>query len=156
MAEQMYNRGIYLLATAALNLSSETIKVMLIQPGYIFDPDHNFVSDITGGSPNYEVNEDASGTGYNAGFSGSGRKTLSGKTVTQNDTDDRTEFDHDDFLWPAIDAGIVLAAVYYKEGTSDADSELIMYTAPDDAINTGGGDLTIAPQANGVIWGIGS
>jgi hypothetical protein len=119
-------------------LTGETLKAMLVNSGYSFDPDHDFVADLTPGS------NELSGTGYAAGFSGAGRKTLGSAALAEDDTNDRSYADYADLTWTAINAGTAAALVLYISKTSDADSILLGY------VNSGGfpkvtngGDLVV-------------
>jgi hypothetical protein len=141
----MYNRGKYLFATAGLNWNSATVKALLVGTGYTPDADHNFVSDVSA--------SEYSGTNYTSGFAGSGRKTLSGKLVTEDDTNDRAVCDCDDLTWTSIGSGseVVAYVVFYLQGTSDADSALI-YCADPANVTTIGGDVTYAVPATGLFY----
>lgn len=129
--------------SGAINLLSDTIKVMIVKNTYVFDPDHDFVSDIS----SHELNV----TGYTGGFSGSGRHTLAGKTTTRNDSADRVEFDASDESWVALGAGQTIGGlIIYKHITNDASSQLITFLdIPDVATN--GNDFNVTWAVNGLI-----
>jgi hypothetical protein len=137
-----YNRGKTQVLNGGVDLLTDTIKVMLVNASASFNADHNFVSEVN-------TNE-LSGTGYAGGFAGSGRKTLASKTVTEDDTNDRAEFDAADVTWTAINAGTASAAVLIKEGTADTDSVLIAYLDFTDVV-TNGGDFTLQWDAEGIL-----
>lgn len=124
-----------LLLSHGIDLLADTIKVMLVNTSYSPDPDHNFVSSITGGT-----SKELSGTGYTAGFGGSGRKTLANKGVTQDDTNNVAFFDADDVTWSGIDAGTVGFIAVIKEVTNDGDSPLlaVIDVSPDVTTNGSG------------------
>jgi hypothetical protein len=86
MASGIYNRLKYNLMKKLVDLSTDTIKVMLLTSTHAFNADHNVKADI-------DTNE-ISGTGYTAGG-----ETLANKTVTQDDANDRAVFDADDVSW---------------------------------------------------------
>lgn len=142
MADVVYNRMPYLLATGALNWTTATIKCLLVNSSYTPNKDHNFVSDVS-------ANE-LSGTGYTGGFAGSGRKTLTGATVTEDDTNDVVVLDCDDLTWLLIDAGTIAGLVFYKNGTSDADSPLLFYSDVTN-VTTIGGTVTYAVPSGGLL-----
>jgi hypothetical protein len=129
----------------ALNLLSDTIKVMLVGSGYTPNKDDNFVAAITGGT-----SKELSGTGYTGGFGGSGRKTLASKAVTQDDANDVAYFDAADLTWSAIDAGTVAYLAVIKEVTSDADSPLLAIVDVTEVV-TNGGDYTVTWAADGLF-----
>lgn len=138
MASGMYNKGKKALVdgTAPWN-GTPVFRVMLVTSGYTFNPDHDFVSDLTPGT------NELTGTGYL-------RKTLASLTVTESDAADRAIASSASVLWSAINAGTAAAIVVYLQvGGSDAtpaDDVLIYYgdISPDQATN--GGDLTVTPD----------
>lgn len=136
-----YNKGKYAVFSGETVLLTDTIKVMLVGPGATFDPDDNFISDLTG---------ELSGTGYVAGFGGSGRKTLQGKSFTEDDATDYAYLDGNDLVWVAINAGTAAAAVLVREMSSDADSVLLAFI-PFSNITTNGGDLNLQWSASGIL-----
>ena len=77
---QASNRIKYLLATGAIDFSSDEFKIILMESGFIFDKDtdHQY-SDVSG-------NELPGINGYTAGG-----QVLAGAAVTEDDVDDRTE-----------------------------------------------------------------
>jgi hypothetical protein len=86
MAQGIYNRLKYNLAKKLVDLSTDTIKVVLLNNSHTFNPDHNVLTDIN-------TNE-ISGTGYTTGG-----VALTGQTVTQDDTNDLMKFDANDSSW---------------------------------------------------------
>ena len=147
MANRFYNRAARRILDGNLNLTSSTLKIMLVDAGYTFNADHDFVGSGAG-TPG---GEELSGTGYAAGFGGAGRRTLANKVFSEDDTNDRGEMDCDDVTWTAINAGAAAAAIVIKEGTSDADSELIAFFDSGFPVTTNGGDLTLQVNAEGLL-----
>jgi len=131
-----------------INLDTDTLKVMLVDSGYTFNPDDDFVSSGAG-TPG---GEELSGTGYVAGFGNSGRKTLANTVATADDANNRGELDGDDVVWTAINAGTASAAIILKEVTNDAASRLIAYVDTGGfPFVTNGGDFTIQWNAEGIL-----
>lgn len=124
---QVYNRGLELIL-GGLDLSSSDVRTLLVSSSYTYDPDHNFVSDLT---------NELSGTGY-------ARKALTTKTVTEDDTNDRGVFDADDLTWVGANFGTPAAAIVYLENTTDATRELIARIALSPSIVTNTGDFIVA------------
>lgn len=128
------------------NLTSVTVKALLVDPTYVFDPDHEFVSSVAG--------DEVSGTGYAAGFSGAGRVTLASKTVTRDDTNNYVIFDAADVSWAGLNLGAtqIGAIILWLPKTSDADSLLICY---DDTggfpVTTTGGTYQHAWPSDGIF-----
>ena len=130
-------------ARNALNgyLGSGVIKAMLVTPAYAFNPDHNTVSQVAA--------QEVSGTGYTGGFAGSGRKTLGSISIAQDDAANRGYFDAADLTWTGINVGDVAGVWFYKQGSSDADSELIGFMDTGGfPVTTNGGNLVVQFSAS--------
>lgn len=131
-----------------LDLMGDTIKVMLVDSTYTGDPDDQFVDDGTANDP---ASHEISVTGYTPGFGGGGRKTLAGKSIASDLTNDRAEFDANDVVWTGLGAGATIgAALLIKEVTNDGASIVI---AKFDVTNTptNGGDVTLAWNPEGLL-----
>jgi len=146
----VYNRAKKEILDGTIDLVNDTIKIMLVTSSYVADDAHDFVDGAGADDP---IDHELSGTGYTAGFAGSGRKTLAAKVFSEDDTNNRGEFDDTaDITWTAIDAGTSAAAIAYKHNTSDADSVLIAYIDTGGfPIVTNGGALTIQWNAEGIL-----
>ncbi len=127
-----YNRYKYLCMTGGVNLTSGTVKVMLMKTTYTFNPDHNVVADIS----SHEV----SGTNY-------ARQTVSGKTVTQDNTNDRAVYTNDAVVFNNITVGTFNGAVLYVHVTNDNDSPLIAYYNFDTQ-TASASNVTLTPSVN--------
>ncbi len=131
-----------------IDLLGDTIQAMLVDDTYTGATTHDFVDDSIAGDP--ESHEIAV-TGYTIGFGGTGRKTLSGKTITNNDGSNRTEFDANDVTWTALGTGATIGAVIvYKRNTVDTDSQLIAKFDVTDT-PTNGSDITIQWNSAGLL-----
>jgi hypothetical protein len=137
-----YNKAKYEIFKGNLALLDSTIKVLLVGPTTVFDPDDAYVSDLNVG--------EITGTGYVSGFGASGRKALQGKAFVEDDATDVVYFDGSDLIWTGINAGTVAAAVLVREMSSDADSLLIAFIAFDN-VSTYGGDLIIEWATEGIL-----
>jgi hypothetical protein len=143
MASAWYNKGKYQVLSGGVDLNSDTIKVILVTTSYTFDVDHNFISDVS--------SNELSVSGYTGGFSGSGRKTLSGKSFTEDDSSNLAYFDATDLVWSALGTGATIGgAILVKEVTNDGDSPLIAYMDLTDTA-TNGGDITVSWNASGLL-----
>lgn len=90
MANQASNNIKYQLAVGAIDFSSDTFKIILMESGFVYDKDsHEEYSDVSG-------NELATGNGYTAGGA-----TLAGVAVTEDDVDDRCEVTWNNVAWVA-------------------------------------------------------
>lgn len=112
MAAAAYNRGKFIFIDSSLNLVSDTIRALLVTSAYTFDPDHNFVSDIT--------NEVA-----HASYA---RQDMSNKSVAEDDANDRAEYHADPVDFGALTGVTPDAIIIYKFVTNDAASPLIGYS----------------------------
>lgn len=143
MSALWYNRGKYSVFGGTISLLSDTIKVMLVSPSYVFNNDHNFVSEIN-------ANE-IGAANYVPGFGGAGRLALTNKTITEDDTNDWAIFDADDMYWPLIGAGANIGgAALIKEVTSDSDSILISFVDLTDTVTTSS-SLLVAWSPLGIL-----
>jgi hypothetical protein len=135
-------------AADAINLVGTTVKIALVDSTYAPSPDDQFVDD---GSANDVTSHEISVTGYTGGFGGSGRKSLAGKSITADLTNDRAEFDATDVTWTALGTGATIGgAVLIKERTADTDSQVIAFF---DLTNTptNGGDVTLSFNVEGLL-----
>ncbi len=143
MASAWYNKGKHQVLSGTINLTSDTIKVLLVTSSYSFNPDHNFASDVS--------SNEISVTNYTGGFAGAGRKTLASKSITEDDTNDLAYFDAADVTWTALGSGATIGgAILLKEVTNDGASPLIAFMDLTDTA-TNGGDITIAWNASGIL-----
>ena len=142
MASFWTNRGLFCILGSTVNLTSDTIKVMLLDDEALATKDINFVSEISA--------DELTGTGYVGGFAGAGRKTLGSKTFTEDDGNDWAFFDAADSTWTAINAGSAQMAAVIKEVTTDADSLVLGFVDVTD-IMTNGSDITINWAATGLF-----
>lgn len=145
MASLVYNRAKKEMWDGTIDLINDTIKVLLLD-GTTTTPEDatkDFVSEIN--------TDEFSDTNYTGGFGGGGRKTLGTKAITEDDTNDRAEFDAADITWTSLGGtDSVVAAVIFAPGTADSDSVLIAYIDIADTA-TNGGDFTLQWDAEGII-----
>lgn len=116
MANFFYNRAARRIAEGLIDLSADTIKIMLVTSSYVANRDHDFVDQ---GGANDPIDHELSGTGYVGGLGGAGRKTIAGKVFSEDDANDRGEMDCTDPLWSGINAGTPQAGLVIKEGGAD-------------------------------------
>ena len=140
MASKIYASGMRDIVDGTISLSSDTIKVALVDASYTYAATHDFMNDVS-------ANE-LSGTGYTGGFGGSGRKTLASKTITVNST--HIEFDAADITWTGLNAGTIGGAILIEEITNDASSALLAFIDPTD-LPTNGGDVTLVVNSGGFM-----
>jgi hypothetical protein len=80
-----------------------------------------------------------------------GRKTLTGNTVTVDDTNDWVDVDADDPVWTAAGGPAIAAIVicYDPDTTSGDDTSIIPLTKHDFPMTPAGGDITATVAADG-------
>lgn len=143
MASGLYSEGALGLQEHTIDLTSDVLKLMLVDDTYAYDPDHTFVDDGTANDP---ASHEISCTNYTGGFAGSGRKDVTG-TLTQqyNATDNRTEIAVPDQTWTAL-GGVsndtIGGAILYVHDTNDGASRLIAFFDLADTV-TNGGDIVL-------------
>ena len=95
MSSQASNKIKYLLATKTIDFSADVFKIILMASGFTFDIDaHHIYGDVSGS----ELGE---AYGYTTGGN-----TLANVSVTEDDTDDRTEVTWDNSTWTASGGSI--------------------------------------------------
>lgn len=143
-----YNRAGKEILDRTIDLAANTLKVMLVTNAYAADPDHLTVDAAGADALAAEIGV----TGYTGGWGGSGRQTLANKTITQDDTNDRTVFTADPVTWTSLAAGAtVTGAILIKEGASnDTTSRLIAYY-PLTPYPTAGNGYRLTWDANGML-----
>lgn len=153
MANAWYNRGKAIIFDSTCDVVADTIKFALgVGATYAFDNNHNFAN--AGGAQAVEplhASNEASGTGYTQGFAGSGRKTLAGKAITEDDTNDYAKFTATNLTWTAINGFTSTYGILYKHITSDAASPLLAFFDSGFPFTANGGDVNLNFDAtNGV------
>lgn len=131
----VYNRGKALILNGGIDFDTTDIRALLVTSGYTFNPDHNFVSELT-------ANEVTGGTYV--------RKSTT-RTVVENDTNDRAEGTVANVLWSALTCtGTPAALVLYKFNAADGSAELLSYhDFTPTAAN--GGDYTVGFSGTNAI-----
>ncbi len=138
MANILYNKGKTEILKGGIDLLTDTIKAALVTSSYTPDKDADtFFDDVT---------NEVSGTGYTAGG-----KALANKTVTQDDTNDRAEFDADDATW-TVATITARAAVVYKDTGTASTSLLIAYIDFGQDYSTLGEDFTVEWDTEGILY----
>jgi len=138
MPNAIYNSAKRFLINGTINLASDTIKVMLVTVSYTPNIDtHTVRSDVT---------NEVSGTGYTAGGA-----TLSTKTVTVDNTNDRAVFDAHDVTWASSTITARGAVLYKSRGGAASADELICYFDFGSDKVSSSGDFVISWSSNGIL-----
>lgn len=146
MANFVYNVAKKQLVDGDLDLNlPDDIRVLLLEAATDEDPDDATVSAVLGRAGTTELTS----TGYS-------RQALTGETTSQDDPNDRAEFDADDAVFSGVSqAGseTVVAYLVYKHVTDDTDSIPILFvdTATGLPLTPNGSDITIQWDAEGIM-----
>jgi len=138
MASGWYQSGLSKILDGTIDLDTSTLKVMLLSDEYTYNPDHDFVDDLTAGSG------EVSATNYTGGYGGAGRKTAT-ISLSVDNTNNRVVGTITDLTWTALGGAsndVVAGAALVREITNDAASVPIAYF---DFTNftTNGSDVTL-------------
>lgn len=134
----VYNRGKFIIADGSLGWIADTERVLLVDATYVYDPDHNFVSDVSAD----EV--------VDASYA---RQTLANKAVTEDDALDEATLDADPADFGALTGVTPAGAVVFKFVTNDADSPLISFhDAGFGVVANGAGYVVNWENTNNVVF----
>lgn len=130
MSETVTNRGAYLIGTVGLNnLDLRMCAFTGTQTG-VHNKDLNTVADL----------DAVSGVAIH-----SERLTLTGETVTEDDTDDRAEADSSNLSFaPAVGVTAQGVAIYHEAAAADVSREIVaIYTTGFPQVMDGGLNITV-------------
>ena len=137
MADLIYNSFKADVSNGLIDLTDDTIKILLVTSSYTPDIDaHTRRSDVT---------NEVVGTGYTAGGN-----TLAGKSVTQDNTNDRMVFDATNPEWTSSTI-TARAAVVYKDTGAAATDNLICYLDFTQDESSSSGTFTVNFNAVGIL-----
>ena len=137
MANAIYNSFKKDIMSGAIDLDTDTIKVMLVTSSYTPNIDtHDFMDDVT---------NEVSGTGYTAGGA-----ELASKTVTVDTTDDEGVFDAADLTW-STSTITARGAVLYKSTGASTTSPLICYFDFGSDQTSSAGNFAISWSSEGIL-----
>jgi hypothetical protein len=141
MATTWFTKGLHDMSLGN-RWDTAALKVMLLEAGYTFDKDHDFVADV--------VASEAAGTGYTGGFGGAGRKALSSPTIAIDLTNDLIKLDCADLTWAGLNLGTLDKWIIFRELTDDASSPLWCCGDPSDLVTNGSG-VILTFHVDGVL-----
>lgn len=134
----IYNKFKLEALKGSIDLSTDTIKVMLLTSSYTPNIDtHLFIDDVSANQ--------ITGTGYTAGGA-----TITNPTVTQDNTDNEGVFDGDDVTWSDSTLTARYAVIYKDTGTPST-SPVIAYIDFGSDKSSAGGEFTVSWDAEGII-----
>jgi len=113
---------------------NDTFKLMLVNNGHSLDIDGDSTyADVSG--------DEEAGDGYTAGG-----ETVTSKSVTQDNSNDRAAFDFDNVTWNSLDVGTPGYAILYDDTASD-----YLVVAWELGRASNGGDYTVQIHSDGAI-----
>lgn len=119
-----------------MNLSSDTIKVMLTTSSYTPNQNsHDFKDDVT---------NEVSGTGYSAGGAAIGSPAVTVSTTT-------TKFDGDDVQWTTSTITARYAVIYDDTPSGDGNKPLIAYVDFGENKSSEAGTFKLTWSASGIV-----
>ena len=136
----VYNNAKEAFFLKIMDLDTDTFKVALVGAGYSLVIDGNI------GYADFSANEIVA-SNYVAGG-----KALTALSVTQNDTDDRAEWDAGNLTWTSLGTAtpVPVHAIVYDDTVTvpTADPAMVHWEI---ATNPNGGDYTLNFHANGLL-----
>lgn len=149
MASGAYVHGIRQALDGTYNITSATLKVMLVKSAYVFSQTHTVVDDGTLTSTCLHANEIVA-TNYTGGFGGAGRKAAT-IAISEDMTNTRVVLTFTSITWTALGGATndtVAAAALIRESGADTTSVPIAYFQIT-ATPTNGSDFTLTMATAG-------
>ena len=138
MASGQYTKALELAVAGGVLWTSGTIRVLLVDSSYAYDPDHATVADVIADE---------------LGVSGYARATLASKTATLDAGNNRVSLDAADVTFSALGVGATIggAVVFRRAGGADDNTDLLLAFVDLNDLVTNGGDVVIAWNAGGIL-----
>lgn len=125
-----YGNGLLKLVTGAVDLDTDTFKILLTTSAYTPNQDtHDFRDDVT---------NEVSGTGYSAGGA-----TLSGVSVTYDSGTNEVRVSWTDPAWTTSTITARTAVIYKSRGGAASADELIAYCTEASDVTSTAGTFTV-------------
>lgn len=136
MASVIYNRFLANLSNKIVDLEADDIKCAILDNTHVADKDDDVWTDVSG--------DEVSGTNYPAGGS-----SLTTKSVTQDDANDRMDYDADNVTFANVTFTNGRFAVLY-DATLGTDDLIAVFDFGADK-NPAGDDFTVQWDAAGIL-----
>jgi hypothetical protein len=143
MASGLYQSGLKLILDGTIALGTTACKLMLVDTGYTFNPDHTVIDNGANDATDPSFNEIVA-TNYTGGYAGAGRKSAT-ITLQANNTDNRVDVAIADVTWTALGGATndtIGGAILVREVTDDTASKLLAFFDLTDT-PTNGSDITL-------------
>ena len=132
-----YTNGIENTLIGSTDWDTSTLKLTLIKDSYTYDPDHDFVNDVT--------SAECDATGFNGGFAGADRNVCA-ITVTEQTASNRVVCILTDETYSAIGGAsnnTLESALLMREVSADSDSIPLVYLEFSATVATNGSDISV-------------
>lgn len=142
MAGFVYDQAMGDIATGTINLSSDTLKLMLVTTAYTAAKSDTVVGSAAGTPHAAEI----SATNYTSGYGGAGRKSMARSISVDSSANVVRVIFSGNAVWTALGGAsnaTIHAAVLIKEITDDGASRLIAYFPLASDLTTNGSDVTL-------------
>lgn len=140
MAAQNFGPGWSQVLAGSIDLSTATLKLMLVDETYTANPDQEFIDD---GTADDAASHEITATNYVPGFAGGGRKTVV-PTSQYSTVNNRTEFAIPDQTWSSLGGEVndtIGGLLLYVHQTNDGASVPLTFFEIAD-LTTNGSDVT--------------
>jgi len=148
------NAALKKIADQALDLENDTLKIMLVDDDFVFDPDVDAV-DPDDDSVNDAHHHEIVATNYAGGYAGAGRQTAAIGAAVVDDTNDGIYWEIDDLIWADLGGAVndtAGMALLIQEITNDQGSLVIAALDFTDYL-TNGADLLLRLKTD-VVGGV--
>lgn len=126
------------------NANGNSYFITLVSNNYVPSPGHSMASNFSGA--------ELSSASFTAGFNGTIRISVTGRSVFSNTTSNQVEFRCADVSWQSANVGVAHAFIILAQRTNDANSPLIAYVSTGGfPITTNGGNFVISFANSGVF-----
>jgi len=141
MANFVYTHAAYALMTGAIDFATDDIRVALVMTNTTADTELD-VDNIDA----FSTLDECDGANYV-------RKALADEAVTEDEANDRAEFDATDVTWTALGTGTrqIQGIIVYQFNTDDTDALPICWIDDGLPADGGGNDLTLQWNAEGIL-----
>lgn len=139
MADVSFNNGMEQILKGAIDFSSDDIRIALLMTNTTPDADDNVPNDIA-------TLDEFDGANYV-------RKALASETVTQDDANNRAEFDAADVTFSSLGAGTraIEGILIYKHVGTDANHILLFWKELGSTFTPSGNDVILNWDTQGIL-----
>lgn len=149
MASGAYVHGTRISLDGTINITTTTLKMMLVETAYTFAKTHTVVDDGTLTASCLHHNEVVA-TNYTGGFGGAGRKAAT-IAISEDNTNTRVVLTFTSITWTALGGAtndtVAAAALIYESGSDTTSVPIAFFDITDTPTN--GSDFTLTMATSG-------